>query len=122
MYKISVVEYWEEGGTDPEDYVLEKLLAGPKGPERSYLLQCANWLESECESGLWVAFSHIEARTSPYWSLYDISLEFSDHNKIEFSSWKGDYEPFTIDYAPSGNLNNPEQPVCFSGQIWTRGE
>lgn len=103
--------------------ILQQLKKENDTPQRQYLMQCADWEESEWTKGKWVAYSPISSRYSGgVWPLYDIGgLEFGGTGEIEFNSWKGDYDPETRG-MPYGNLPYEGVRKKLTGTVWTRGE
>lgn len=107
---------------DIYNLILKELLTWPETPVRQYLLECADWQESEFHKGKWVAYSPIYNRYGGKWTIYDLDgLEFADETNIEFHSWKGDYSPQTA-RKPLGDLPYDGPRHNFKGNIWTRGE
>jgi len=99
-------------------------------PERSYLLQCANWAPDNRyqREVYWIPYSPILQRYSDgtlmgtgYWPLYSINLKYSQKTSIEFHSWKGDYPTEQYKYNPEGNLPYEGTYYNYSGTVWTRG-
>lgn len=107
-----------------QELILKELLTWRDSPVRQYLLQCANWEESEFTKGKWIAYSPIYSRySSGSWPVYDLTgLEFTNEAaSIEFHSWKGDYDPQTYG-MPWGNLPYRGPQRNLKGTVWTRGE
>lgn len=123
MYSIQVDLPKDAIHADYNEYIVQELMKMPKGPVRSYLLQCADWQRDDYNPQQWRPYSPIYNKyTGDLWPIYDLDgLEYADETSIEFNSWKGDYEPETYTYAPQGSLPNPKKDKCFKGTIWTRG-
>lgn len=117
--------YSSDDTDDIRALILKRLEKQRDTPQRQYLMQCADWYESEFNKGTWIAYSLIENRYGGYWTLYDLDgLSYADDEnnaRIEFHSWKGDYEPQKF-YMPSGNLPYCGKERRLQGTVWTRGE
>jgi len=143
MYNIIIDDHDEKNHEDILEEILKKLLKRTDTPARQYLMQCADWNESEYEKGKWIAYSPIYNHYSyGEWPLYDLGgLRYADISADEFSSnsdegsdeakekipnciiyqsWKGDYDPVKYD-TPYGNLPYKGVRREFKGNIWTRG-
>jgi hypothetical protein len=103
---------------------LKQLLSLPKSASVQFLLQCADWQESDYEDRRWLAYSPINRYWGGTWPLYDLdglTMSKDGVDLIEFHSWKDDYYPQTYEEAPCGNLGYRGKHYSFKGTVWTRG-
>lgn len=109
------------------ELILKQLQKQKDTPQRQYLMQCANWQESDFVKGKWIAYSPVRDRILDYgyWPLYSLDgLDVAANGyvgHIEFNSWKGDYD-VEKRRMPEGNLPYRGERKNLVGTVWTRGE
>lgn len=117
-----MISFYIKDNTNPLQYILDKLLQYKPSEEIQYLIECADWQESNFNKNNWIPMSPIyNSYNGEKWPIYDIDVVFSKESEIKHISWKGDYTE-DVDTQPAGNLPYNGETHTFNGEIWTRGE